>query len=110
MDTAQGKEDISNTKHQPHDLLLTFIAASSFFLPLHVLHGSNVEREGVSISNTGLFELSIPRNTDDSESKEQEARRLVACFYQEVRRLHSLAFPQGFGLGIGDTIYPLEYR
>ena len=68
-----------------------------------LLDGSNVEREGVSTQNIGLFELSILWNIDDSKFKKQKARRLVAYSSQEVRRLHVLAPRQGLRLGIGDN-------
>ena len=50
-----------------------------------------------------LFKLSISRNIDNFKSKKQEARRLVACSYQKVRRLHILAPRQGLRLGISDS-------
>ena len=41
----------------------------------------------------------------NSESEEQEARRLVACFYQEVSGDCMLSLSSGVRLGIGDRGY-----
>ena len=52
----------------------------------------------------GLFELSILLEYNDSEPEEQEALRLIACSYQEMRRLQAwhalwhLLWPQGLAL------------
>ena len=46
-----------------------------------MLDDLDIERKGASLWNIGLSELSIPLEYNDSKSKEQEARRLIASSY-----------------------------